>query len=235
MTKHQPNLIIDQAADPDLERRVEAAILEHMAQHDGVMPTINTLNLTIKTSNSRLCPAVRAVKTRLMAVKTKLASMPDIPDALTLAHEQTLKEIWAKAREYQNEEIVDLKRSQSARDALHRDEVSEMQDVIGLVEASEKAAIARAETAEAALVQMQKALAETEAALTATEARLSEQDKILALFAAKMAPEQSADAPKASARKARKSGPTAAKPAEPETFDLPGVNLPAHAGADDPS
>jgi hypothetical protein len=122
MTKHEPNLTADQTNDTDLERRVEAAILEHMARHDGAMPTINALNLSIKTSNSRLCPAARAVKMRLMAVQTKLASMQDIPDALTLAHEQVLKEMWAKAREYQNEEIVDLKRSQTARDAMHRDE-----------------------------------------------------------------------------------------------------------------
>jgi hypothetical protein len=40
MTKHEPNLTADPAADSDLERRIEAAILEHMAQHDGAMPTI---------------------------------------------------------------------------------------------------------------------------------------------------------------------------------------------------
>lgn len=235
MTKHEPNVTVDQPADPDLERRVEAAILEHMAQHDGAMPTINALNVTIKTSNSRLCPAVRAVKTRLMAVQTKLASMPDIPEALTLANEQALKEIWAKAREYQNEEIVDLKRSQTARDAMYREEVSQMQEVIGVVEAAEKNAIARAEQAETTLEATWKALEDKRAALVAAEARLAEQDKILAVFAARVAQEPSGDEPKAPVRKTKKSGPPAAKPDEPETFDLPGVNLPADAGADDPS
>ncbi|TMM54111.1 hypothetical protein [Sulfitobacter sabulilitoris] len=235
MTKHEPNLTVDQPADPDLERRVEAAILEHMAQHDGAMPTINALNVTIKTSNSRLCPAVRAVKTRLMAVQTKLASMPDIPEALTLAHEQVLKEMWAKAREYQNEEIVDLKRSQTARDAMYREEVGEMQDVIVLVEAAEKNALVRAEQAEITLEATRKALEDTRAALMAAEARLAEQDKILALFAVKVAQEPSGDEPKTPTRKTKKSGPTTAKPDEPETFDLPGVNLPADADAGDPS
>jgi ribosomal protein L17 len=235
MTKHEPNLSADQTADPDLERRVEAAILEHMAQHDGAMPTINALNVTIKTSNSRLCPVVRTVKARLMAVQTKLSSMPDIPEALTLAHEQALKEMWAKAREYQNEEIVDLKRSQAARDAMYRDEVGEMQDVIFVVETSEKAAHVRADTAEADLAATQKELEATRAALAAVKARLDEQDKILALFAARMAPEPSGDEPKAPTRKAKKSGPPAAKPDEPETYDLPGVNLPADADAGDPS
>jgi hypothetical protein len=235
MTKHEPNLTADPAADSDLERRIEAAILEHMAQHDGAMPTINALNLTIKTSNSRLCPAVRAVKTRLMAVQTKLASMQDIPDALTLAHEQVLKEMWAKAREYQNEEIVDLKRSQTARDAMHRDEVSQMQDVIVMVEAAEKAAISRADATEANLAATQKAFEDTRAALVAAEARLAEQDKILALFAAKVTPEPPADEPKTSARKTKKSGPSAAKLDEPETMDLPGVNPPADVDAADPS
>ena len=231
MTKHDKAITADQPSDFDLERRVEAAILEHMAQHNGAMPTINALNVTIKTSNSRLCPAVRTVKTRLMAVQTKLSSMPDIPEVLTLAHKQSLKEMWAKAREYQNEEIVDLKRSQSARDAMYRDEVAEMQEVIVLVEASERAATAQAEAAVAALTATQKALDETQAAFAGAEARLSEQDKMLALFAARIAPEASDDTLKAPARKNKKPGPSAAQADGPETFDLPGINV----SADDPS
>ena len=235
MTKHDPNLNADKPNDPEFERRIEAAILEYMAHNDGVMPTLRVLNEEIKTSNSRLGPATKIVKTRLMAVQTKLASMPDIPQALTLAHEQALKEMWSRAREYQNEEIVDLKRTQAARDAMHEDEVSQMQEVIVDVEIAEQDAIARAGTAETALADTQKALFETRAALLSAEARLAEQDKILALFAANATSNPSANGPKLSTRKTKKPGSSAAKPDEPETYDLLGVNLPADAGADDPS
>jgi hypothetical protein len=235
MSKHEQNLTAAPSTNAELEQNVEHVMLAHMAQNDGRMPTINQINSEVRTSNTRLCPIVQVVKARLMATQTKLASMPEIPEDLSLAHDQALKDIWAKAREFQNEEIVDLKRSQSAKDAMYREEVAQMQDVIEAVEVAEKAAALRAEVAEKALAGAQTALAETRAALIAVEARCAEQERIFEMLAQKL-PSVASDAPaKVSARKTKKSGPLTAEPDEPETFDLLGVNLPADAGADDPT
>lgn len=235
MSKHEQNLTAAPSTDAELERSVERVIVAHMAQYDNKMPTINQINVEVGTSNTRLCPAVRAVKARLMAVQTKLASMPDIPEALSLAHEQVLKEMWAKAREYQNEEIVDLKRGQTARDAMYREEVSQMQEVIEAVEAAGRLAVVRAETAEKSLADAQAALADTQAALIAVEARCAEQERIFEVLALKLSAATSDEPAKPQTRKAKKSGPSATMADEPETFDLPGVNLPADAGAGDQS
>ena len=223
MTKHEQNLTAASRTDAELERSVEHAYVAFMAQNEGRMPTISQLNVEVRTSNSRLCPMARTVKARLMATQTKLASMPDIPDELSSAHEQALKEMWAKAREYQNEEIVDLKRSQSAKDAMYRKEVAEMQEVIEVIEAAKEAAVLRAETAEKTLADAQAALADTQATMIAIEARCAEQERILEMLALKL-PSATNDGPAKT--------PSATKSDEPETCDLPGINLPADAGVD---
>jgi hypothetical protein len=105
MPKHNKTLTAVPPANADIERRVEQAIVSHMARNDGKMPTIAQLNVDIRTSNSKLCPAAKAVKARIMATQTKLAAMPDIPEELSLAHQHVLDQMWAKASEFQNEEI----------------------------------------------------------------------------------------------------------------------------------
>jgi hypothetical protein len=235
MSKHELNLTAAPSTDAELARSVERVIVAHLARNDCKMPTINQINAEVRTSNTRLCPIVQAVKARLMATQTKLASMPDIPEDLSLSHEQALKDIWAKAREFQNEEIVDLKRSKSAKDAMYREEVAEMQEVIEVIETAEKTAVLRAEVAEKVLAGSQTVLADTQAALIAVKAHCAEQERIFEVLALNRPSAATEEPTKTPTRKARKSGPTAAKPDEPETFDLPGVNLPADAGADGPS
>ncbi|MBB5721166.1 hypothetical protein FHS72_000773 [Loktanella ponticola] len=205
---------------------MEKAILAYMAAHDNQMPTIAELNRTIGTSNSRLCPAAKVVKTRLAAVQTKLASMPDIPEELSLSHEQALKAIWAKARSYQTAEIEDLKRSQAAKDEMYRNEIREMQEVIELVEAAEQKATQTAQETADALDASQKSLAETQAALIAAEARLAEQDKFVKLLAEKFSPEaadEKTEEAKPSSRRTKKTAASTTRFDEPETLDLPGV------------
>jgi hypothetical protein len=235
MSKHELNLTAAPSTDAELERCVEHVMVAYMAQNDGKMPTIQRINAEVRTSNSRLCPMVRAVKARLMATQTKLASMPNIPEELSLVHEQALKEMWAKAREFQNEEIVDLKRSQSAKDAMYREEVAEMQAVIEDIEATGKVAVLRAEAAEKDLADTQTALADTQAALIAVEARCTEQERIFEVLALNLPLAATEEPTKTPTRKLRKSGPSAAKLDEPETMDLPGVNPPADVDAADPS
>jgi hypothetical protein len=234
MSKHELNLTAAPSTDAEFERSVERVMVANMAKNNGRMPSIQQINAEVRTSNSRLCPMVRVVKARLMATQTKLASMPDIPEELSAAQDQILKEMWAKARGFQNEEIVDLKRSQSAKDAMYREEVAEMQEVIEVIETAEKTAVLRAEIAEKVLVDAQTALADTQAALIAVKARCAEQERIFEVLALNLPSAATEEPTKTPTRKTKKSNPTAAKPDEPETFDLPGVNLPADAGVDDP-
>ena len=183
-------------SDEEYAKRIEDAFLTHMAENDGDMPTVETVRKWAPSSNSRLCPAVRAVRSRLMAVQTKLNAMPDIPQELSLAHEQALKEVWARAREYQSAEISDLKRGQAAKDDLHRIEIDEMQKVVEIVEESEKATQHALEVVEASLLQVSEELVETAQKLAATHARLEERDAILEMLASKLQSVDPETAPK---------------------------------------
>ena len=104
-------------------RQIQTAVLAYMAENDGQMPTVAKVHETVKGSYRELTPAVRLVKERLLATQTRLANMPDIPDDLRLAHEQQLRDMWARTRDLQNGEIMDLRRAQAAKDDGHRHDI----------------------------------------------------------------------------------------------------------------
>ncbi|NDU99879.1 hypothetical protein [Pseudoroseicyclus tamaricis] len=217
MSKHETTFNPADDIKPDLLRRTEAAILDFMSKNDGRMPTQHELNETVKTSFTRLGPAARAVKERLLATQTKLANMPEIPEDLRLLHEQMLKDLWARTRDLQNGEIVDLRRTQAAKDESHRQEVLEMQEVVAFLEAARDRETARADAAEAEGAELRDQLKATTTELAAADARLAERDAIFAMLAPKPKPEDKPDEEANTRKGARRS-----RLAEgPETGDLP--------------
>lgn len=220
MSKHETTFSTDKELDPDLVRRTESAILTFMAEHDGRMPTVAQVNAVVRTSFTRLGPAVRVIKDRLLATQTRLASTPDIPEDLRLAHEQVLKDMWARTRDLQNGEISDLRRAQAAKDDSHRQAVEETQEIIALVEADRDGEKRRADAAEAENAELKENLGATQTALAEATARLAERDSILAMLAPHPAPE-GPGGEEGSARNAGKTARRSRKTDEPETADLP--------------
>lgn len=222
MSKHEPTFSTEPTIDPDLLRRTEAAILAYMAEHDGQMPTQQKVNETVRTSFSRLGPAFRSVKERLLATQTRLANMPEIPDELRIAHEQMLKDLWTRTRDLQNGEIVDLRRAQAAKDDSHRKDMTETQAIIALVEMERDGEAARAEAAETENATLREKLEGAVTELAAATARLSEREHILAILMSAGGlrddvAEKAAD-PKTTEKQTAK---RSRKPDGPETYDLP--------------
>lgn len=220
MTKHEKSFAPVSEIDPDLLRRTEAAVLAFMAENGGKMPTQQQVNAAVRTSFSRLGPAMRAVKERVLATQTKLANMPEIPDDLRLAHEQMLKDLWARTRELQNGEIVELRRAQAARNESHRQDAIEAQEIITLLEAERDREIARAEAAETACADLRERLDAALTELAAANARLAERDAIFSMLVAR--PGEATDGEE-QARGSAKGGKSrrTQKADEPETLDLP--------------
>ncbi len=227
MSKHETSLIAEKV-DPDLLRRTEAAILDFMDKNDGKMPTQQQVNGTVKTSYTRLGPAMRMVKARLDATQTKLANMPEIPDDLRQAHEQMLKELWARTRELQNGEIVELRQVQADKARGYQRDIAEAEEVIAIIEAAQKRETQRAAAAEAECAELRKRLDEVIADLTQANGRLAEREFIIEMIAQKQ------NDP-AEAGKTGKSAPRYRADAEPETghlFDAGWANDP-EAGPSD--
>ncbi|THH35713.1 hypothetical protein E4Z66_11535 [Aliishimia ponticola] len=217
MSKHESTFAPASEIDPDLLRRTEAAILSFMAENNGKMPTQQQLNETVKTSFTRLGPAARAVKDRLLATQTKLANMPEIPDDLRLAHEQMLKDLWARTRDLQNGEIVDLRRAQAAKDDSHRQDMVEMQGIIGLLEAARDQEVARADAADVECADLRNRLEAATTELAAANARLAERDAIFAM----LSPFRNTEDETGEDAKARKGARRPRSSDGPETADLP--------------
>lgn len=232
MSKHDSKLAPANDNDADLLRRTEAAILAFMAKNDGKMPTQQIINESVGTSFTRLGPAVRQVKDRLLATQTQLANMPDIPDELRLANDQMLKDLWAKTRELQNGEIVDLRRAQIAKDDEYRRDRDETQGIIEMLEGRCNDETSRADAAETALEEMREELVETVKALATAGARLSERDSILELLGAKAASPAGDEETKKPGARAKK-GAAKSQPEGAETASLPGITDAAEG--DDPS
>lgn len=220
MSKHEPTFNIEPKIDPDLLRRTETAILAMMAENGGRMPTQQAINERVKTSFTRLGPAVHAVKTRLLATQTKLANMPEIPDDLRLAHEQMLKDLWARTRDLQNGEIVDLRLAQAAKDESHRQDMVERQEVVALIERSRDEETARADAAEAECAELREQLKTATAELAAATARLAERDAIFAMLTLRDCPEPGKNETSSGAKQ-DKSARRPRKSDDPETGDLP--------------
>ena len=220
MTMQDPALNTGKQIDPDLLRRTESAILAFMAEQDGRMPTVAQVNKEVRTSFTRLSPAVRQVKERLLATQTKLANMPEIPEDLRLAHEQLLKDMWAKTRDLQNGEILDLRRAQTAKDEAHRQALEEAQEVITIVEAARDREAARADAAEAERTDLGAKLETLEKELAAANARLAERETILAMLGQSPSPD-AAGAESSKSQQGRKSSRRSQKTDEPETGELP--------------
>lgn len=177
-----------------LSQMVERAILQFMDQNNGKQPSVEIVRSMIGGGSNRdLCPVVKEVKQKLLALQTKLGTMPDIPEELVLAHSQVLKEMWTKTREFQTAEITDLKRAQQAREAMHAEEVYELHAIIATLEVEGEALLARAEAAEGKLQAARDALDAMKDAFAAAQARLAERDDIMAMLAAsKAAPREQA-------------------------------------------
>ena len=182
MSKHDKTFATD-AINPDLLRRTETAILDFMAHNEGTMPTQSQINEQVKTSYSRLGPAVRTVKARLLEAQTKLANTPDIPGDLLRMHHQMLKDLWARTRELQNGEIVDLRRAQAMKDDERHREMAESQQIIEMIEQEKDRQSARAEAAEADAVSLRELLQVARTELADAKSRLSEREAIFAMLA----------------------------------------------------
>lgn len=215
MSKHEKSFN-EEPIDPDLLRRTETAILAYMAENDSKMPTQQKVNEIVRTSFSRLGPAFRAVKERLLATQTRLANMPEIPEDLRLAHEQMLKDLWARTRDLQNGEIVDLRRAQAAKDESHREDMTQSQTIIALVETDRDQERAKADAAEAECAELREQIKTATTELAAANARLAERDAIVAMFALQRNTEGEADDVKP-----RKGAQTPRTSDGPETGDLP--------------
>lgn len=231
MSKHENAFTPDRDPDPDMVRRTETAILALMAENEGRFPTLQAVNEKVRTSYTRLGPAVRVVKDRLLATQTKLANMPEIPEDLRLAHEQMLKDLWAKTRDLQNGEIVDLRRAQAAKDESHRQDMSEQQDIIAILEKDRDAQAARAEAAEALCAEFRERLEVAITDLAAAHARLAERDDIFAMLVSRQSAgtdvaDSSVDA------EARKPSRRARKADAPETGNLPVPGIATEPGSD---
>ncbi|MGK7653819.1 hypothetical protein ACSQ76_15800 [Roseovarius sp. B08] len=230
MSKHEKTFNPESVIDPDLLRRTEAAILALTAENNGKMPTQQAINERVKTSFTRLGPAVNAVKARLLATQTKLANMPEIPEDLRLAHEQMLKDLWARTRDLQNGEIVDLRRAQAAKDESHRQDMSEQQDIIAMLENDRDNQAARAEAAEAACAELHEQLKAATTDLAAAHARLAERDEIFAMLTSR----ESAEAHIADATvdaETKKTSRRSRKTDDPETADLPVPGIATEQGS----
>lgn len=221
MSKHENTFTAATEIDPDLLRRTEAAVLRFMAENDGKMPTQQQANEVVRTSFTRLGPAFRAVKEHLLATQTRLANMPEIPDDLRLAHEQMLKDMWARTRELQNGEIVDLRRAQAAKDESHRQDTIEMQEIVAQIEAERDREAARAVAAEKEAADHRSRLDAALIELAAANARLAERDAIFAMLMPGAAPDAESDVSGAGVTKPGKANRRAPKTEEAETFDLP--------------
>lgn len=206
-------------------QKVERAVVQFMEQNNSQLPSVETVRTLVGGgSNRELCPLVRDVKQKLMALQTKLATMPEIPEELTFSHAQALKDMWAKTREYQVAEIMDLKRAQQARDAMHAEEINELYDIIAKLEADWDVAVARAETAESQLDAARGAVDAMTEALSLAEARLAERDKIMSmLMAAKQVPRE---------HSAKRAGKAAKEEKELNDELLPGFNAPSAEASD---
>lgn len=224
MSKHEKTFKNEAEIDPDLLRRTETAILALMAENDGKIPKYDVINERVKTSFTRLGPAVRAVKERLLATQTKLANMPDIPDDLRLAHDQMLKDLWTRTRDLQNGEIVDLRRAQAAKDESHREDMTQSQEIIALVEKNREQETTRADAAEAECAELREQLQTATRELAAANARLAERDAIVAMFALQRNTEGETDD-----AKPRKAAQPPRASDGPETADLP-MSAPKNRG-----
>lgn len=225
MTKHDKTLAKIDEVDPDLLRKTQTAVLAFLAENDGRMPTVQQVRETVKVSFTQLCPAVRLVKDRLLATQTRLANMPDIPEDLRLAHEQQLKDMWARTRELQNAEIMDLRRLQITKDDNHRKEIEEAQTIITIVEARCEQETKKANACARDNAELQKQLEAALMALASANARLDERNAILAMFARHTPVEVEED----DAVGRASTGKPARRPRkveDPETGDLPGINSP---------
>lgn len=225
MTKHDKTLAKTDEVEPNLLHKTHTAVLTFMAENEGQMPTVQQVRETVRVSFTQLCPAVRLVKDRLLATQTRLANMPEIPDDLRLAHEQQLKDMWGRTRELQNGEIIDLRRSQAAKDNEHRKDIEEAQTVIGIIEARCEQETKRADASAVENADLRDQLEAALTALAAANARLAERDAIFAMFAVH-APVRDGDERESGSPRLGKSARRAPKVEDPETGDLPGISSP---------
>ncbi len=77
----------ERASAQERFQKVERAVVQFIEENNGKMPSVETVRALVGGgSNRELCPVVRDVKQKLMALQTKLATMPEIPEELTFSH-----------------------------------------------------------------------------------------------------------------------------------------------------
>ncbi|MCB1356093.1 MAG: hypothetical protein KDK53_06195 [Maritimibacter sp.] len=184
MSKHETKITLARETEAEFEARVESDLLKLRNSNGGRMPTNEELNTLVRTSMSRLCPVRRKIVDRLLTLDTKLAHMPEIPEELRLANDEALKAMWAKTRDLQNEEIVDIKRVMRARDEENRRSIEDLEGIIARLESERDEAREQAEESAELVAELQVELAETKAGLSNADARLAERDEMMKLMRA---------------------------------------------------
>lgn len=183
MTKHERDFKALSEADQEMDNRVEEAVRRHMAEHDGKMPTQAKLNETIRTSFGRLGPSYRRVREKMESVATRLANMPEVPAELRTASEYALEEMWRMTRAIQNEEIMELRRSQEAKDARHQFDLDDLEGVVSGLEAENERLSDLVAERDAVVAEQQRVIEALQQEVKDLAARQSEREAILALLA----------------------------------------------------
>ncbi|MEC7297762.1 MAG: hypothetical protein VXW43_03675 [Pseudomonadota bacterium] len=196
MTKHEKSFTELSASDQNLDERVEAALRAFKLENDGRMPKREELNKVVRTSHTRLGPSFLRVRDKIESMATRLSSMPEIPVELRAASEKALEEMWAMTRDLQNAEIVELRRSQEARDARQRSDLADLQAVIAGLEVEIERLRSDLSQGEEVVQRQQAEITDLSAKLAEEIARQAERGAILELLGLK------ADAEKPEPRKA---------------------------------
>lgn len=195
MSKPETKITPTRETEAEFEARVESDLLKLRHANGGRMPTNEELNTLVRTSMSRLCPVRRKIVDRQLALDTKLAHMPEIPEELRLANDEALKAMWAKTRDLQTEEIVDLKRGMRARDEENRRSIEDLESIITRLERERDEAREQAEETAALVAELTEDLAETRAGRSSAEARLAERDEMMKLMRGVASPDPVGDEP----------------------------------------
>lgn len=201
MSKHEKSFTPLSASDQNLDERVEAALRAFMLENDGRMPTRVELNKVVKTSNTRLGPSFYRVRDKIESMSTRLSSMPEIPVELRAASEKALEEMWAMTRDLQNQEIVELRRSQEAKDARYRADQEDVESIIRDLEREKDALAASLADCDRAAAEQATRIEALQLEVAALVARQSERDAILEMFMERAGGDKPAAARKASSRK----------------------------------
>lgn len=165
-----------------LDRQVETTILGFQEQNGGKFPTQKEVRDLLGGSFRELSPSIKRVTTKLQALQSSLATMPEMPDQLRQTGDQFIKEVWATARERAEADLADMRRTQEARDEDYRRQLSETEEALFQTEEKLEAEVARTGDAAARITELEAGLAEMTRERDALQARLDERSELFALL-----------------------------------------------------